>query len=285
MCRLFGLAAGAQPVHATFWLLEAPDSLVAQSHREPDGTGLGCFDRDGHPHVFKQPVAAYEDREFASEARSVESRHVVAHVRYASTGAHTRANTHPFEQKGRLFAHNGVIEDLPTLESELGDYRDLVHGDSDSERFFALITKEIEARGGDVEGGIVAAARFAARRLPVFAINLILITDEGLWALRYPETHGLLSCEREAGGPAGVDRRSSTGTRVGLAERAEEDTVVIASERMDDADDWREFASGELLHVDENAKVTRTVAVTEEPAHRLTLADLQPDAAASQRAP
>ena len=44
MCRLFGLHAGPQPVRATFWLLDAPDSLAEQSRREPDGAGIGTFD-------------------------------------------------------------------------------------------------------------------------------------------------------------------------------------------------------------------------------------------------
>ncbi len=33
MCRLFGLHAGT-PVDAEFWLIDAPDSLAAQSHRK-----------------------------------------------------------------------------------------------------------------------------------------------------------------------------------------------------------------------------------------------------------
>ncbi len=86
MCRLFGMAGGRRPVTATFWLLEAPDSLAQQSRREPDGTGLGVFDEHGHPAVYKAPLAAYEDQEFAKEAREVRSRTFVAHVRYASTG-------------------------------------------------------------------------------------------------------------------------------------------------------------------------------------------------------
>ena len=36
MCRLFGLHAGA-PVDAEFWLIDAPDSLSAQSRRLPVG--------------------------------------------------------------------------------------------------------------------------------------------------------------------------------------------------------------------------------------------------------
>ena len=62
MCRLFAMSGGREPVHATFWLLEAPDSLSQQSHREPDGTGLGYYDDDGHPVVSKQAVAAFRGR-------------------------------------------------------------------------------------------------------------------------------------------------------------------------------------------------------------------------------
>ena len=47
MCRLFGLHAGRADVPATFWLLDAPDSLSAQSHRNPDGAGIGVFGPDG----------------------------------------------------------------------------------------------------------------------------------------------------------------------------------------------------------------------------------------------
>jgi len=61
MCRLFGMSAGAERARATFWLLDAPDSLSVQSHREPDGTGLGWFDHEGRPQVTKQPLAAYDN--------------------------------------------------------------------------------------------------------------------------------------------------------------------------------------------------------------------------------
>ena len=112
--------------------------------------------------VDKQPLAAYEDQEFAREAREVSSRTFVAHVRYASNGGVTMNNTHPFEQAGRLFAHNGVIGGVPALERELGESMSLVAGETDSERFFALITREIE-RAGDVGEGIAAACGWVAR--------------------------------------------------------------------------------------------------------------------------
>jgi predicted glutamine amidotransferase len=186
MCRLFGLSSAPRRVRAVFWLLDAPDSLSAQSRHDPDGTGLGFFDASGAPEVHKAPIAAYQDRAFAREARHIESVTFLAHVRYASTGDPLPRNTHPFAQDGRLFAHNGVIEGLDQLQAHLGDDMALVRGDTDSERFFALITRETNARGGDVTAGITDAARWIAERLPLFALNLVLTTPDGLWALRYP---------------------------------------------------------------------------------------------------
>ncbi len=281
------MSGGQEPVQATFWLLEAPDSLAEQSRREPDGTGLGAFTKDGTPDVLKQPLAAYEDHAFAREARSVTSRTFVAHVRYASTGSLVLRNTHPFEQRGRIFAHNGVIGDLGALERELGDEMSLVGGETDSERYFALITREIE-RTGDVGVGIASAARWVAAHLPVFAINCILITDSDLWALRYPDTHELHVLERKAGGPHGsrhLEHASARGSiRVRSGDAATRPTVVVATERMDEDAGWREMESGELLHVDRSLRVTGKRVLTEPPAHQLTLAELDPKAAASQKA-
>jgi predicted glutamine amidotransferase len=285
MCRLFGMSGGREPVRATFWLLEAPDSLAQQSRREPDGTGLGTFDNSGRPVVSKQPLAAYEDHEFAQEAREVSSTTFVAHVRYASTGAVSPENTHPFEQRGRLFAHNGVIEDIDRLEQHLGDARSLVHGETDSERYFALITKEIE-RDGDIGQAIVRATSWIADNLPVFALNIILITPSELWALRYPDVHELFVLERAAGGPTGqrhLEHASARGSmRVRAGDLTNRACVVVASERMDEDPGWRALEPGELLHVDPDLNVTITRPLTEPPAHQLTLSDLGGKAAASQ---
>jgi predicted glutamine amidotransferase len=287
MCRLFGMNGGKEPVSATFWLLEAPDSLAQQSRREPDGTGLGYFDAQDRPVVDKQPLAAYEDQEFAREAREVSSRTFVAHVRYASNGGLTTQNTHPFEQAGRVFAHNGVIGDVPALERELGDAMSLVSGDTDSERFFALITRESERRG-NVGEGIAAASRWVAEHLPVLSINFILITPEELWALRYPATHELHALERVPGGPGGarhLEHASARGSiRVRAGDLRDRAVVIVASERMDEDAGWREVAPGELLHVRADLSVARRRLFDGPPAHPLTLADLDPKAAASQQA-
>ena len=289
MCRLFGLHAGPRDVAATFWLIDAPDSLRAQSHRNPDGAGVGTFGPAGQPEVSKQPIAAWQDAQFAAAARELRGTTFVAHVRYASTGAHTMANTHPFQQDGRLLAHNGVVQGLSELDGRLAGLgaAGLVGGETDSERVFALITAETWRHGGDVTAGLTAAVSWIAGRLPVYALNLVLITPAGLWALRYPATHELYVLDRPAGG------RSGTGTGQALdatSDRiharsphlAHQPSVVIASERMDDDPGWRLLDPGELLHVSSTLEIESSAPFPARPAHLLNVSDLDPAAAASQ---
>jgi predicted glutamine amidotransferase len=281
------MTAGRHAASACFWLLEAPDSLAAQSRREPDGTGLGWFGADDVAHIDKRPIAAYEDRGFAREARERRSRTFIAHIRFASTGGLEARNTHPFEQAGRLFAHNGVIGALDRLDRHLGDYRSLVRGDTDSERFFALITKEAEAVAGDVTTGIARAAGWIADELPVYALNLVLVTADELWALRYPDTHDLFVLERGPGGPSGsrhLDHASPAASiRVRSGDMATMPAVIVASERMDEDPGWRAIRPGHLVHVGPDLRVRSKALLQHPPRHLLTLSDLDPKAAASQR--
>ncbi len=289
VCRLFGLTAAPERIRATFWLLDAPDSLAEQSRREPDGTGLGWFDEHGRPQVYRRPIAAYADSDFARQAREVASTTFVAHVRYASTGGLAEENTHPFCQDGRLFAHNGVLWDLPELEAHLAEYPGapgLVRGDTDSERVFALITAETARAGGDLVAGIGAACRWVAANLRLFALNIVLATATELFALRYPETHELYVLERAAGGQSGgrhLEQASAAGRlRVRAADLVTRPSVVVASEPTDENPAWRLLQPGELLHVGPHLGVHSSLALPDPPARQLTMADLHPDQARSQ---
>ena len=271
VCRLFGLTAGDNRVRATFWLLDAPDSLEAQSHRNADGAGLGYFGPDGGVVLDKQPEAAFRDREFQRAARQADSSAFVAHVRWATTGGRSVRNTHPFGMKGRVMAHNGGFGSLARLEAELGPYGGLVLGDTDSERYFALITKQTDAHGGDVGAGIAAAARWIGRHLPVSALNIIVAAPGELWALRYPGQHALHILNRPAG--AGLHVRSATSS-VHAPALADVASVVIASEELDGEAGWRMLEPGELVHVRRDLSVESRMAVPEAPAH---LVPLPPD--------
>jgi predicted glutamine amidotransferase len=287
VCRLFGLHGGAQRVRACFWLLEAPQSLAVQSRSQPDGYGVGTFDEHGVPDVDRGVIAAWQDEAFARQAREECSRTYVVHLRYASSGPAALRNSHPFLQDGRLFAHNGVFEGLADLEASLDGDRALVRGDTDSERFFALITRETRRADGDLNAGITAAVRWIAEHLPMFSLNLVLATSDELWALRYPDTNELWLLERRAGGPHGcrhLHESSEVGTlRVRSDDLAACDAVVIASEPMDEHPDWRLLESGELVRVTPDLRCASSM-VDARPAQQLTVEDLSARAAASQLA-
>jgi predicted glutamine amidotransferase len=183
-------------------------------------------------------------------------------------------NTHPFALRGRIMAHNGGLGELARLDEQLGPYAGLVLGDTDSERYFALITQQIDAHGGDVGEGITAAARWIAANLPVSSLNAVVATPGELWALRYPGQHALHIIERPAGssshaGPAGeggLHARSTTSSfHVPALDSVP--SVVVASEELDGESGWRMLAEGELVHVGPDLSVQSSVVIAEPPAH------------------
>jgi len=252
-------------VKASFWLLEAADSLVHQSFRSPDGTGLGYFAPFVGPVVDKEPLPAYQDPAFTREAKHVSSVTFVSHIRYATTGARTTENTHPFAMDGMLFAHNGTLGGLDVLETKLGSDMRFVGGDTDSERYFALVAKEIRAHR-NVGLGISSAVGWIADNLPVESLNFVLATADELWAFRYPETHRLFMLER-AGGDDRRQLHHVSGTmRVHVPDLDRHSAVMVASELLDDTLGWRALESGELVRVGPDLSVRSSIIVDRRPA-------------------
>ena len=295
------MTGGTREVQATFWLLDAPASLLLQSENQPDGVGLGTFRADGTSNVYRKPVAANRSETFITGALNVRSATFLSHIRHATVADPRMENTHPFEQNGRLMAHNGVVGDVPELRRRLGDHAELVHGETDSEHYFALITKRIDEHDGDVAAGIGAAAREIAAELPMYSLNIVMTTPNELWALRYPDTNELWILERSLGIDAGIvedrtasgvmrinpgidfDERSAQGMmRVQSRELSILPATVIASEPMDANPQWRLLESGELIHVDPELRVTSTIAVTEPPADLIDLSKMSKRAAIAQ---
>jgi glutamine amidotransferase len=173
-------------------------------------------------------------------------------------------------------AHNGGFGELERLEEQLGSYVSLVGGDTDSERYFALITQQADAHGGDVGAGIAAAAQWIAASLPVSALNTVVAGPGELWALRYPGAHALHILQRPAGpstadaGQAGLHVRSSTSSIHVPALQAAA-SVVVASEQLDGESGWRMLAPGELVHVRPDLSVHSQMVITQPPARPIPI--------------
>lgn len=275
MCRLFGLHAGTELVAATFWLLDAPDSLAQQSRKNPDGTGLGVFDERGRPQLHKEPIAAWQDVEFSTEAHRFTGTTFIAHVRYATTGSLDVRNTHPFLQDGRIFAHNGMIERLDIVDErlrELGTYEQVL-GQTDSERIFALITGGVRAQKGDVSAGLIDAVQWLAENVPIYAVNILLCMGTEMWALRYPETHQLFMLDRRCDDEPGFDMSTSR-IRAQSEVLTERSSVVFATEPMDDDPRWCLLDPGELVYVDADLEINRSLVLPHPPRQLVRRDDL-----------
>lgn len=282
MCRLFALHAGSRDVAAEFWLLNAPDSIARQSAVNADGYGLAALTSKRGMIIVRNPVEAASDSAYMTVAERLVASEMLVHLRYANTGSTSLVNTHPFTQDGRAFAHNGVVGDLDRIEARLGPNRAMVMGDTDSERFFALITVAIREAGGDVHAGIVAALEELASDYELYSLNFIMASVGHLWAFRYPEHNPLHVLECAGGDPLEADSAyGNMSVRTDHEER--EPYVVVSSERLDDSPDWEEVAPGELLHVGPDLVLERELVLDRPPAHQMVLHGVAAESQAYER--
>jgi glutamine amidotransferase len=260
--------AGTHVASVTYWLLDAPDSILLESKRNPDGTGIGWFDVDGQPHLAKQPLSAWNDPDFTAEAKDVSACTLITHIRAATAGHDSLVNTHPFLIDGLIVAHNGGFGDLSTVDAQLGAFAQKVQGQTDSERYAALIAK-YAADCGDVGEGIAAAASWLADNVALYSLNCLVASAGNLWALRYPDQRALHISQRASDitGESGLSHHEVHGQEV----------MLVASERIDGTDQWRMLDPGELVHIDPDLKVTSRVAVDRPPAHLHLLDEPDPN--------
>jgi predicted glutamine amidotransferase len=169
MCRLFGQHAPPE-LDRCVPLCSAPNALRFQSHRHPHGWGIAWY-QGGHVRVERGLLPAHADEAFVEAARAARSRVVIAHVRDASVGPVSAANTHPFVHGQWIFAHNGTVARFrhvarvrARLESEIDPAlrRDL-RGETDSERCFLLFLTRLQASRPAAAAATLAQVKAALR--------------------------------------------------------------------------------------------------------------------------
>ena len=151
-----------------WWLLLRCGACGVWRDVVASNAAVAAFDRvldEGNAEIWKKPTQANRSETFISGAQRVRSRTFLAHIRHATATDNTLENTHPFEQHGRVFAHNGIVGDLDEVRRRLGSYTELMHGETDSEHYFTMVTKAIDDADGDIGAGITAAAQELASDL------------------------------------------------------------------------------------------------------------------------
>ena len=148
MCRLYGLQA-THPTRSACELLDAQNAMIQQSREDarglsnPHGWGMGQV-TNGTTSCFRQVEPASESATYREEALTTEGTTVLAHVRRATVGDPSHANTHPFRHGPALLIHNGHVpafDDVrPRLLDRLSDERRrYIRGTTDSEHVLALL--------------------------------------------------------------------------------------------------------------------------------------------------
>ncbi len=168
MCRLFGQHAPPE-LDRCVPLCSAHNALRFQSHRHPHGWGIAWY-QAGRVRVERGLLPAHADEAFVEAARAARSRVVIAHVRDASVGPVTEANTHPFIHDQWIFAHNGTVARFrdvarvrARLEAEIDPvFRRALRGETDSERCFLIFLTRLAARRG-AAGVTLAEVKTALR--------------------------------------------------------------------------------------------------------------------------
>jgi predicted glutamine amidotransferase len=203
MCRLFAVRAD-RPVGPEPALVSAPHALVRQSccdlrgECHPSGWGVGYF-VDGSPVRVRSTRPAGEDPKFAEVARLTVSPVVIGHVRQASVGGVSEANTHPFVHGRWLFAHNGTVQGFaanpePLVRLIAPPLRDGIKGETDSEHLFRAVLGRVErAREDELAAAVGAALREVARLYPGTAdeptrLNVVLTDGNRFAASRWGHT-------------------------------------------------------------------------------------------------
>ena len=161
MCRLFGCRTAA-PGAVAHELLHGANALRIQSREHPDGWGLGWY-VGRVPQIVRSLSAAHGDEDFEHVGSFVTASTILAHLRKASVGAVSLANTHPFEWGPWLFAHNGTISDWrlisPGVEARFDSgLRTKIKGETDSERCFYLFLTCLAGRCNPISATFAQAA-------------------------------------------------------------------------------------------------------------------------------
>jgi predicted glutamine amidotransferase len=165
-CDLFqGMSRLHRDGWGTAWLEENPAGAADVAAVRSASTGLG--DVDLRSSLISQPARAR-----------------IAHLRLASKGMPVRPqNTHPYVAGNLGFAHNGGILPTDELRSMVHpEFRSDVHGNTDSELYFALIRQNLRD-GRTLQRATVDAVAAIRERYPLVSLNALLLGPDELLAV------------------------------------------------------------------------------------------------------
>lgn len=265
MCELFCLSS-RRPTRATFSLKRfaahgAPDG------RNVDGWGV-AFHEGRDIRLYKEPEPAGDSPWVAFiERRALATSLLISHIRRATCGANSHANTQPFARElgGRmhLFAHNGGFEAIAAKFASAerhSAHRFHPLGETDSEMAFCLLLDRLVPlwKGLAVptlKARLAAVTEFAAEMRPLGIANFLYSDGEFVFGHGHRRTQadgivappGLWFRHRHRGAAASAPADSGVAISDHHAGEAQE-MALLASVPVT-AGHWRPLAEGEIVVV------------------------------------
>ena len=278
MCRF--LAYKGVPIVVHKLIFEPKNSLINQSFdareiEEPlngDGFGVGWYspDIDPEPAVFVSMSPAWSNRNLRYLAPKIRSTCIFAHVRAASVGDIAEANCHPFHYKRLMMMHNGGIEGFAQIKRVLrrglsDEMYSWIHGETDSEHFFALFLEFLRAKGDDYKlsdmadamnqaVAAVEAMKLAAGVTDGTYLNMVITNGSEMLATRFVTTdEEPLSLYFSEGSRYVCE----DGVCHMMPADPSEHAVLIVSEKLTgERGDWRPVPANHMILVDKDSKVS-----------------------------
>ena len=201
MCRWLAAYAG-KPLLVDRALFAPAHSLIDQSlHSElgaeatnGDGFGIGWYDDQPEPGLFKSVEPAWNDANLRELSQHISSPLFFAHIRAAIGSAVQQTNCHPFRHGRWLFMHNGFIADYAQVRRDLILAVDEslfpeISGHADTELLFYLaLTFGLEDDPPDAVARAIGLVEDIGRRKGVkypFQGTVATTDGERIWAFRY----------------------------------------------------------------------------------------------------
>ncbi len=257
MCELLGISS-MLPTTITFSLRRFADRGGGKG--PIDGWGLAFHDgRDIR--LYKEPEPAADSAWLAFiQQRELASSLVLSHIRRATQGTVSLANTQPFARElgGRMhvFAHNGRLDGIERAHAgEWHRFKPL--GDTDSEVAFCLLLERLAPLWSlgavpSIDHRLAVFARLAAEMRRLGPANFLYTDGDTLFAHgdRRIQANGLIAAPglwrlarhcREGGVLAGAGITLK-------AKHHDQQVILIASVPLND-EPWIPFGEGELVAV------------------------------------
>lgn len=209
-----------------------------------DGWGAAWYlPGDEQPCLYRCTLPIWADVNRPHLARTIRSTCLLAAVRSATDPLSVcHANTQPFAWGRLAFVHNGFVEDfsarvLRKLRTRLSDHQyQNVRGNTDSEHLFALIADRYEAHQAEPGAQRLRAATGAALG------SFFELTEQA-------DSKAQATLIVSDGSSLVAFRGGSRTQAPSLYYRERENAVWIASEPLDEGDDWRRLPDAQGLVV------------------------------------